>query len=289
MAAKRYERDIAYMARKKRRKEKKEKRKRIEREAEEKGLEPPPKQIPATLENTRVPDDTIVRMADKEVLEDEATDEFHEYFAKGKAPQIMITTRPRPSRYLFEFIKALTNLFPRAQFTPRGKQNIKELSASAAKQGFTHLIVLSEKNKICNGMMISHLRTGPTALFKVTTIKVASKLSKHGNPTSHIPEILLNNFNTRLGHRVGRLLGSLFPHNPDFMGRQVVTFHNQRDFVFIRRHRYIFESAEKTRLQELGPRFTLKLKWLQAGTFDTKTGEYEWVRRRNKIRTKFAL
>ena len=27
----------------------------------------------------------------------------------------------------------------------------------------------------------------------------------------------------------------------------------------------------------------------QAGTFDTETGEYEWVRRRNKIRTKFAL
>ena len=31
-----------------------------------------------------------------------------------------------------------------------------------------------------SSMMISHLRTGPTALFKVTTIKVASKLSKHG-------------------------------------------------------------------------------------------------------------
>ena len=72
------------MARKKRRKEKKEERKRIEREAEEMGVEPPPKQIPATLENTRVPDDTIVRMADKEVLEDEATDEFHEYFTRGK-------------------------------------------------------------------------------------------------------------------------------------------------------------------------------------------------------------
>ena len=75
---------MVYMARKKRRKEKKEERKRIEREAEEMGVEPPPKQIPATLENTRVPDDTIVRVADKEVLEDEATDEFHEYFTRGK-------------------------------------------------------------------------------------------------------------------------------------------------------------------------------------------------------------
>ncbi|KAL0287580.1 UNVERIFIED_CONTAM: Ribosome production factor 1 [Sesamum angustifolium] len=31
------------------------------------------------------------------------------------------------------------------------------------------------------------------------------------------------------------------------------------------------------RLQECGPRFTLKLISLQHGTFDTKGGEYEWV------------
>ena len=31
-----------------------------------------------------------------------------------------------------------------------GKSHIKEMSDSAAKQGFTHLIVLGEKNKICN-------------------------------------------------------------------------------------------------------------------------------------------
>lgn len=30
-------------------------------------------------------------------------------------------------------------------------------------------------------------------------------------------------------------------------------------------------------IQELGPRFTLKLRSLQKGTFDSKYGEYEWV------------
>ena len=57
-----------------------------------------------------------------------------------------------------------------------------------------------------------------------------------------------------------------------------------------RHHRYIFEAAERrgpgekekskrviARLQELGPRFTLKLLSLQKGTFDSKGGEYEWV------------
>ncbi|KAJ3381896.1 Ribosome production factor 1 [Entophlyctis sp. JEL0112] len=64
---------------------------------------------------------------------------------------------------------------------------------------------------------------------------------------------------------------------PEFQGRQVATFHNQRDFIFFRRHRYIFKDGKKVDLQELGPRFTLKLKWLQKGTFDTKYGDYEWI------------
>ena len=36
------------------------------------------------------------------------------------------------------------------------------------------------------------------------------------------------------------------------------------------------DDGKKARLQEIGPRFTLKLKWLQRGTFDTTQGEYEW-------------
>jgi ribosome production factor 1 len=72
---------------------------------------------------------------------------------------------------------------------------------------------------------------------------------------------------------------TLFPRLPEFEGRQVVTLHNQRDFLFFRRHRYVlrvisddkkstvsryaFRSTEKTALQEIGPRFTLRLRWLK--------------------------
>ena len=91
------------------------------------------------------------------------------------------------------------------------------------------------------------------------------------------------------------------------------------DYVFVRQHRYIFKEMSdvektklkeqwekkkkqnplasvgppvKTRLQELGPRFTLKLRWLQEGTFDTKFGEYEWIHKRKEMditRRKFHL
>lgn len=56
----------------------------------------------------------------------------------------------------------------------------------------------------------------------------------HGRPTKHKPEIILNRFNTQLGTRIGRLLASLYPQAPQFRGRQVATFHNQRDFIFFR-------------------------------------------------------
>lgn len=38
---------------------------------------------------------------------------------------------------------------------------------------------------------------------------------------------------------------------------------------------YVFRDTEKVGLQELGPKFTLKLKWLQKGAYK-RDGEYEW-------------
>jgi ribosome production factor 1 len=137
-----------------------------------------------------------------------------------------------------------------------------------------------------------HLPCGPTALFRLSSVKLNSEIEDHGRMSPHNPEVILNNFNTRLGRRVGRMLASLFYQKPDFDGRRVATFHNQRDFIFFRQHRYIFEDGEamqkmpngkykrvkKTiaRLQELGPQFTLKLQSLQHGTFDSMYGEYEF-------------
>ena len=73
------------------------------------------------------------------------------------------------------------------------------------------------------------------------------------------------------------MLAALFPQRPEFLGRRVITLHNQRDFIFFRHHRYIFnEDGSRANLQEIGPRFTLKLLSLQHGTFDTASGEYEW-------------
>lgn len=91
------------------------------------------------------------------------------------------------------------------------------------------------------------------------------------------------------------MFASIFPNQPQFRGRQVITFHNQRDYIFFRHHRYIhslsssviyycvncfryiFKNAKCVGMQELGPRFTLKLRSIQKGMFDSKYGEYIWL------------
>ncbi|CAM9432982.1 unnamed protein product [Phaeothamnion confervicola] len=290
-------------------KAKKEQRQHREEEVRELGEEALPKRAPRTLESTREAEPTAVTPEDHEVFADEAEDEFALFFSNEKRPKIMLTTRPRPSQELFLFVGDLMNMLPNAFYYPRKSYNVKQICEAASGRDFTHVVVLSEKAKACNGMLVSVLPDGPTAAFKVSNVITSQDISHHGKVSNHRPEIILNNFNTRLGHRVGRFLGSLFPHEPQFKGRQVVTFHNQRDFVFVRHHRYIFSEgngggpggnssgsggrvAAKTRLQELGPRFTIKLKWLQEGTFDTQFGEYEWIHKRKQMdttRRKFHL
>jgi len=248
-----------------------------------------------TLDNMRVKDATVVERDDEEVMQDEASDEFSAYFKceSAAAPKVLITTcnRPKASDTL-QFVKDLVAMVPNAEYRPRKGIDLKKIIPEARARGFTDLVVVNEDQQKANGLVISHLPDGPTAHFKLSSVMRGWKIKGHGRASSHRPEIVLNNFNTRLGHSVARLLAALFPYDPQFVGRRAVTFHNQRDFIFFRHHRYIFKNAKKTGLQELGPRFTLKLRSLQKGTFNTKFGEFEWIHKRKAMdtsRRKFHL
>ena len=256
-------------------------------------LPPPHTQIPRTLDNTRDLDDTVVAPDDDEVLADEAGDEFSPFFSGSAVPKLMITTRAKPSAQTFPLVAALLSVLPNAFYYKRGRYSLKQVCDWAGEHGFTHVAVLSEKSKVVNGLTLCHLPVGPTAFFKLSSSMLPGAIEGHGTATEHAPEMILNNFTTRLGRRVGRLLGSLWPHNPEFKGRNVVTFHNQRDYLFFRRHRYVFsEDGQRAKLQELGPRFTLKLRWMLAGAFDPKFGDYEFFHKRHfmdKTRRTFHL
>ncbi|KAI9679053.1 MAG: hypothetical protein M1829_001723 [Trizodia sp. TS-e1964] len=226
-------------------------------------------------------------------------------------PKVLITTSINSN--LHEEAHILTSLFPHSVYIPRSahrygyKFSVREISSFAVNRKYTAVIVLKEDQKRPTGLTIVHLPSGPTFHFSISNWVAGKKLPRHGNPTGHDPELILNNFCTPLGLLTAHLFRTLFPSRPDLLGRQVVTLHNQRDYIFLRRHRYVFRekrSSEKSvvgpdgknvkgvediraGLQELGPRFTMKLRRVDKGVGRAGGGqEWEWKARMEKQRTR---
>lgn len=272
-----------YLAEK--RKQKQEERAKKKKMYEQLGDDAPPKQIPRTIENTREPDETMVPDDDEEVAQDEALDEFASYFNKEKEPKLLITTSDNYHELTIKFCKEFSQTIPNCEFKTRNRMSLKSMCISASEKGYTDILVVNEDRRKPNGLLAIHLPNGPTANFKLSSIKYLKDIKRRVSTSEHRPEVILNNFNTRLGHSIGRMMASLYHYDPEFKGRRVVTFHNQRDYIFFRHHRYQFKNGKKVALREIGPRFTLKLRWLQRGTFDSKCGEYIWLLKRHEMET----
>ncbi|KAJ5641533.1 Anticodon-binding [Penicillium lividum] len=228
-------------------------------------------------------------------------------------PKVLITTSLNST--LHKEAEDLTNFFPNSVYIRRTahryshKFSIREISKFAANRNFTTVLVLNEDQKRPSGMTMVHLPEGPTFHFSISNWIEGKRLPGHGKATDHWPELILNNFRTPLGLLTAHVFRTLFPPMPEFQGRQVVTLHNQRDYIFVRRHRYVFREKRETEkavvgadgkeiagvegirtgLQELGPRFTLKLRRVDKGIQRASGQEWEWKGGMEKVRTKFQL
>ncbi|KAI5868051.1 Brix-domain-containing protein [Durotheca rogersii] len=233
-------------------------------------------------------------------------------------PRVLITTTLNST--LHDEARLLCTLFPNSMYIPRSahkyshKYSLREICKFATNRGFGSVMTLREDQKKPIGLDIVHLPSGPTFHFSISNWVEGKKLPGHGNPTNHYPELLLNNFRTPLGILTARLFQTLWPKAPELQGRQVVTLHNQRDYIFLRRHRYVFRDKRATEksvvgadgkelkgvesiragLQELGPRATLKLRRIdkgigRAGSEGDDAVQWEWKARMEKQRTRFNL
>ncbi|XP_050096429.1 probable ribosome production factor 1 [Anopheles aquasalis] len=236
-----------------------------------------------TIETLREKDETTVANLDEqdqeEVMKDLENDEFCEYYQKSYAPKVLITYNATPHTRTRQFASLLRRMIPNSGTFKRQNTRLKKVCQSAIREEYTDIVVVNECNKKPEGLLVIHLPEGPTAHFKISNFKSLKELKRRAkNITTHRPEVILNNFTTRLGLTIGRMLGSLFHYEPEFRGRRAVTFHNQRDYIFFRHHLYEFDkNGKRVKLRELGPRFTLKLRSLQVGLFDNKCGDYEWM------------
>lgn len=165
-------------------------------------------------------------------------------------PKVLITTSI--NSHLKDEAQLLTSLFPNSVYIPRTahfkgyKYSVREIASFASNRKYTTLIVLNEDKKKPSGLDVVHLPNGPMFHFSINTWIEGKRLPGHGNPTNHNPELILNGFKTPLGLLTAHLFKTMFPPQPELLGRQVVTLHNQRDYIFVRRHRYVFREKRAT-------------------------------------------
>lgn len=67
----------------------------------------------------------------------------------------------------------------------------------------------------------------------------------------------------------------LFPV-PKEDSKRTISFINQNDFISFRHHTFSSASNENVDLQEMGPRFEMKLYSIKLGTIDMSDAESEW-------------
>ncbi|KAJ5757013.1 uncharacterized protein N7511_007195 [Penicillium nucicola] len=285
-----------------------------EKDGEQKESRKKTNSLPTASERATEPTQST-RSANLSLAPEALAAKFPTLFTEGPppTPKILITTAINST--LHNEAEILTDMFPNSVYIRRTahryshKFSIREISKFATNRNFTAVVVLQEDQKKPSGLTMVHLPVGPTFHFTISNWVEGKRLPGHGRATEHWPELILNNFRTPLGILTAHLFRALFPPQPEFEGRQVVTLHNQRDYIFVRRHRYVFrekretekavvgadgkemEGAEgiRTGLQELGPRFTLKLRRVDKGIQRASGQEWEWKGGMEKQRTLFQL
>jgi len=205
-------------------------------------------------------------------------DSLDSEYARGGTydPKIMLTSSRNPSSRLVQFIKEINLIFPGAQRMNRGGHKIPELVNVCRRNGFTDIIIVHETRGIPDGIVISHLPYGPTIYFGLFNVVMRHDIEeKMTNMSTQNPHLIFNNFTTKLGQRVQSIVKYLFP-SPKEDSTRVLTFSNEEDFISFRHHTYKKESNE-IELNEVGPRFEMRLYKILLGTVDMKEAEIEWI------------
>lgn len=217
-----------------------------------------------------------------EYMTNHEDDEYR--WAGVEDPKIVITTSRDPSSRLKIFAKEMKLIIPNSQRINRGSLEIKQLMDACRANSVTDLIMLHETRGVPDGMIICHLPFGPTAYFTVVNTVMRHDIPNIGKMSEAYPHLIFDNFTSKLGKRVMNILKYLFPvPKPDT--KRIMSFINQDDYISFRHHTYLKETGQGNpnnhiKLNEVGPRFELKIYQIKLGTLDIEdTCETEWVLR----------
>lgn len=207
--------------------------------------------------------DTTINTIDDEYL-----------YAGVKDPKVVLTTSHSPSSRLKQFAKEMRLIIPNCQRLNRGHLVMKDLVEACKSNDITDLIILHETRGQPDGLVICHLPYGPSAYFSLSNTVMRHDIPKVGPVQEVYPHLIFNNFTTPLGKRVESVLKYIFPV-PKAESKRVMTFANQEDYISFRHHMFSGPNNQ-IELQEVGPRFEMKLYEIKQGTVDQTHAKEEW-------------
>lgn len=220
----------------------------------------------------------------------------NEYANVGIAdPKVCITTSRGPSSKLKQFAKEMRLVVPNSVRVNRGGYKIKDILLTLKQKEFTDIIIVHENRGIPDGLTLCHLPHGPTLTFTLYNVVtrhdiLAADPDVKRTVSEAYPNLIFENFTTKLGIRVKTALQSIFPVPKASETTRVMSFISSNDYISYRHH--VFRSSEgfnqsvsnarnvdDIELEEIGPRFELQLYKITRGSVEQKEAEVEYIRR----------
>jgi U3 small nucleolar ribonucleoprotein protein IMP4 len=218
--------------------------------------------------------------ADRTVDDELGLDDEYAQLSGVVDPRVLVTTSRDPSSRLGTFAKEIRLLLPTAIRLNRGNLILNNLVQSALSSGLSDIVLLHEHRGTPTALTISHFPHGPTASFSLHNVVLRADIpnSARGTVSESYPHLIFEGFTTKLGKRVEQILKHLFPPREATakIGNRVVTFKNIEDSIEVRHHVFVKTGYQSVELAEVGPRLTMRLFEIRAGTLDNKEGDIEW-------------
>lgn len=217
---------------------------------------------------------------DRTLQEELELDDEYAHLSGIVDPRILVTTSRDPSSRLGSFAKEIRLLLPTSIRLNRGNAILPNLVGSAKASGLTDLILLHEHRGTPTALTLSHFPHGPTASFSLHNVVLRHDIPNalRGTVSESYPHLIFEGFSTPLGQRVVKVLKHIFPPREatSKIGSRVVTFKNIEDNIEMRHHVFVKTGYDSVELAEVGPRMTMRLFEIRAGTLENKNGDVEW-------------
>jgi len=170
-----------------------------------------------------------------------------------------IVTSKNPDRKILSIIKDLLYILPECTFFKKKNWKLKQILSYLKLRNYKNFLFIKKEKQ--NATILWHINfdSNSSIIYRIISFLPKENISNNSARSSCIPELVFKDFNGNIGKAMSFFLKSLFSGTPSFKSRQIISFHLHQKYIFLRFFRYIFSiSGQDVRLQEIGPRFTLK-------------------------------